>query len=111
MKFEFVEFYPRSVDLSRGGRCIGTVHIYFVDCSLDIRGILVLLDDKSIRFKMPHFEAIDEDGKRVRYPHIRFTDPKDHQSLMDFLHEDVKKILRERLGIYKTKPVEATAQT
>lgn len=111
MKFEFVEFYPRSERSKWGGHYIGTVHIYIVDCSMDVRGILVRVDDKSIRYKLPHFMDWDENGKQVTYPHIRFTDPKDHQDMMDFLHEQVKTILRERLGIYKTKPEEAIAQT
>ena len=110
MKFEFVEFYPRTEGSQWGGRYIGTAHIYIVDCSLDVRGILVEEDHGSIRFKMPHFRDWDENGKPVKYPHIRFTDPKDHKDMMNFLHEEIKPIIRKRLNIYKKKPEEATVQ-
>lgn len=96
MKFEFVEFYP--IKKPRNNQVKGTVHIYAIDCELDIRGIFVHIHAKSMYFNLPHFMAEDEEtGNLVRYPHIRWTKEETHKEMMDFLHKEVKPKVREIL--------------
>jgi hypothetical protein len=96
MKFEFVEFYP--IKKPRNNQVKGTVHIYAIDCDLDIRGIAVHVHGKAMYFNFPHYSAIDEEtGNVVRYPHIRWTNEEKHQSMMDFLHKEVKPKVWESL--------------
>jgi hypothetical protein len=100
MKIEFVEFYPYNPEISikKNKNILGTVHIYLIEEEMDIRGILVSKAGKGIYFHLPHYTAIDEETRKpVRYPHIRFTNDSKHKSLMDFLHNEVKTIIRERL--------------
>ncbi len=97
MKFEFVEFYPApSYNIKKD--VVGTVHIYAIDCQMDIRGIVVIKRGKHLYFKFPHFHGEDpETKKRTIYPYIRFTDEKTHQELLDFLHTKVaKKIFKKK---------------
>ncbi len=91
MKFEFVEFYPISKHQKlKNRKAIGTVHIYAIEPEMDIRGIRISKAGKSIFFVLPHTTTLDEEGNTVKYPFIRFTNPKSHKELMDFLHEEVK---------------------
>ena len=102
MKFEFIEFYEATEETKakKGKKCLGTVHIYAIDCELDIRGINVTKNGKAIFFHIPHFNDIDKDtGQRVRYPLIRFTNQQTHQEMMDFLNKNVKKEIKKRLNI------------
>lgn len=88
-KFELVEFYPAPAANKRKD-FIGTVHIYDIKCELDIRGIYVMKAGKKLFFHLPHFFSIEpETGKETRYPHLRFTNEKKHQEMMDFLHKEV----------------------
>jgi len=100
MKFEFVEFYPVSKRL--GGMpkdTIGTVHLYVIDCQLDVRGIYVTKRGKSLFFSFPHFRTIDpETNEMVMYPHLRWQDEKIQKAMINFLHTDVKPIIRSRLN-------------
>ena len=108
MKFEMVEFYP-ATEPKKKKNFLGTVHIYAIDCELDIRGILVTLHGNGMFFNLPHFRAIDsETGKEVRYPHIRWTNQATHKDMMDFLHGTVKPEIKKRLNI--TKGVENGVQ-
>lgn len=96
MKFELVEYYP--IKNKKFERTLGTVHIYAIDCELDIRGILVTKQGKGIYFNLPHFKAKDEEtGELVRYPHIRWTNQKTHEEMLDFLHREVKPLVLESL--------------
>lgn len=100
MKIEFVEFYPYKpkVPNKHQKNNLGTVHIYLIEEELDIRGIMAMKAGKGIFFNLPHYVAIDEEtGKPVRYPHIRFTNESKHKDLMDFLHNEVKPIVRKRI--------------
>lgn len=98
MKFELVEFYPEKKAL-RGKRvCLGTVHIYAIDCELDLRGIAVSKHGKGMFFNFPHYSAIDsESGEKVRYPIVRWTNQKTHEEMMNFLHKEVKPEILKRL--------------
>jgi hypothetical protein len=93
MKFEFVEFYEATEERKSkiSNKLIGTVHIYLIDCELDIRGIYVKKQGKQIYFHLPHFSDIDnETGEKVKYPHIRFVNQKKQSEMLDFLHKVVK---------------------
>lgn len=96
MKFEMVEFYR--TDLKKNKNILGTVHIYAIDCELDIRGIRVWRQGKGMWFNFPHLRALDnETGKEVMYPLIRWTNEATHKEMMDFLHNEVKPKIREIL--------------
>lgn len=101
MKFEFVEFYP--VNEKTRGRMkkgsLGTLHIYAIDCELDIRGISVVKQGKGIYFHFPHFFGFDtETGEETRYPLFRWTNQTTHQEMMDFLKNEIKPMILERLN-------------
>ena len=115
MKFELVEFYEATdkTKSKMGKKRLGTVHIYAIDCELDIRGILVTKHGRGIFFNFPHFKAIDrETGQEVRYPLIRWTNQSTQQEMMDFLHKVVKKEIMKRLNIpdHKVKLDESKAK-
>lgn len=96
MKFEFVEFYP--MKSKKFKNTVGTVHIYAIDCELDIRGILVSVNGNATYFHLPHYTAIDEEtGQLVKYPHIRWTNEATHKEMLDFLHREVKTEIMKRL--------------
>ena len=100
MKIEFVEFYRSNNVMcnKKTKKTLGTVHVYLIEEELDIRGISVIDTGKGMFFCFPHFYAIDEDTKEVvRYPYIRFVNASKHKTLMDFLHTEVKPIIRKRL--------------
>jgi len=98
MRFEFVDFYP--LTSKRHKNVVGTIHIYAIDCELDIRGIVVVVNGNSIFFNLPHYRAVDEQTKAlVRYPHIRWTNQATHKEMMDFLHQTVKPEIRKRLNL------------
>lgn len=101
MKFELVEFYPIT-EKNRGNlkkNAVGTLHIYAIDCQLDIRGIKVTQHGRSMYFHLPHLFGQDhETGEKVRFPVIRWTNETNHKEMMDFLHETVKPLIRKRLN-------------
>jgi len=101
MKFELVGFFPLT-DKNRGKAkksTLGSIHIYLIDCQIDIRGIMVSKKGKSLFFHIPHFYGLDgETGEPIRYPFFRFTKEKDHQDLLDFLHKDVKPAIFKHLN-------------
>lgn len=102
MKFEFVEFYP--IKNNKNRRALGTVHIYAIDCGLDIRGILATKQGKGIYFNFPHYNAKDQEtGEDVRYPHIRWTNEKTNQEMWDFLRNEVRPIILENLRKNESK--------
>lgn len=100
MKFEFVDFYPLADEIKEKMKknVVGTVHIYAIDCQLDIRGILVSSYANGMYFNIPNFVGFDPDsGKKIRYPVIGWTQKETHQEMMDFLHKEVKPIIKSRL--------------
>ncbi len=89
MKFELVDFYPMKNDKFK--QTVGTIHLYIIDCELDIRGILVNVRGKSMGFKFPYFKTQDlETGQIIKYPHINWTNEKTQKQMMEFLHQKVK---------------------
>lgn len=104
MKFELVDFYPIT-DKNRGNcnkNFLGTVHLYIIDCQFDLRGIRVCRQGKKIYFHLPHVVGNDhETGEKIRYPVFRFTNQKDHEEMMDFLHKEVKPTVFEKIKAQK----------
>ena len=99
MKFELVEFYKnlsKKTD-KRTKDVLGTVHVYWIDEQLDIRGILVKRAGKGMFFCIPHFSTIDEEGKMVRYPLLHFNNEEKQKEFMNFLHQVVKPKVKEIL--------------
>lgn len=97
MKFEFVEFYETPKNFAKKG-LLGTLHLYCIDCGLDIRGIRVTKSGKGIFFRFPHFKTLDKDtGLSVSYPLIRWTKEETQKEMLDFLHKEVKPKILERL--------------
>lgn len=102
MKFELVDFYP--VDeknrVNFKNNFLGTVHIYAIDCRLDLRGIKVLKQGRNLFFSIPHMFGFDhETGAKVTYPVFRWEDEQDHKDMMAFLHEEVKPGIMKTVGI------------
>jgi hypothetical protein len=100
MKFEFVGFYESTEETKkrRGKNILGTVHIYCVDCELDIRGIAARKAGQKIYFNVPFFLDIDkETGESVQYPLVRFTNQKTHEELMNFLKNEVQPQILETM--------------
>ncbi len=97
MKFELVDFYPATEPRFKKN-AVGTVHIYAIDCQLDIRGILVTKHGKGLFFNFPHFRAVDSETKQeVRYPLLGWTNESTQKEMMDFLHKEVKPIILEKM--------------
>lgn len=104
MNIELVEFYPlkNKIKHKSGWSQIGTVHVYLIDHEMDLRGIIVIKNGQKYRFYLPNFQAIDEEtGEKVRYPLIRFIKEEKHQALIDFLHKNVIKYVKEKLKLTK----------
>ena len=100
MKFELVDFYPTTEKNRKKSQrnLVGTVHLYIIDYQIDLRGIRVAKNGKGLYFLMPHIFGQDhETGEQVRYPVFRFTNQKDHDEMMDFLHKEVKPEILKRL--------------
>jgi DNA-binding cell septation regulator SpoVG len=99
MKFELVEFYkwPFKQKNQKERYTLGTVHVYWIDQELDIRGILVKRAGKGMFFAIPHFNTLDEEGKPCRYPLIRFTNEEKQKEFLNFLHQVVKPKVKEIL--------------
>lgn len=96
MKFEFVEFYP--VKDKKLKKLVGTVHIYAIDCELDIRGIRVFKHGNGIHFNFPHFKAVDsETNEEVTYPFIRWTNASTHKIMMDWLKNEIGPEIMKRI--------------
>lgn len=103
MKFELVEFYPIT-EKNRGNASknnLGTIHVYCIDQQIDLRGIKVMSTKgkaKEILFFMPHVRGFDcETGDKISYPIFRWTDQKNHEALMNFLHQEVKPVIKTRI--------------
>jgi len=100
MKFELVDFYPISKKTrTKSKTIVGTVHLYLIDLNIDLRGIRVNRTKNSIHFLMPHSVAYDDEAKKeVYYPIFSFTKPEQYKEMLDFLHNEVKPIIKERLN-------------
>jgi hypothetical protein len=99
MKFELVDFYPVSKKAPpKNKNMLGTVHVYSIDNNMDFRGIAVFQRKKLIIFYLPNGIGFDDEtGKKVHYPLYSFTNHDHHKALLDFLHDEVKPAILERL--------------
>lgn len=105
MKFEFVEFYPNSEDLTKirsKGIIIGSAHIYAYegDVQLDIRGVLVIKVKDKFVMRMPCRTVIDPETKmRVTYPIFAFSKAAHGDALFAWLKttavDELKKIIKK----------------
>jgi len=84
MKFEIVEFYPKKDGEKTSPLTLGTMHVYFIDIQMDLRGINVRQMGRKMMFSIPGFRALD-DGKTVFCPFVDFTDRSIKKQLIDFL--------------------------
>jgi hypothetical protein len=99
MKFEFVEFYP-VVGIQKRKNLIGTVHIYIIECEMDIRGISVIKKGNQIFFQLPYSKGIDnETNKEIWYPMIIFTNETKQKEMIDFLRKKVKPEILKRISL------------
>ena len=104
MKFELVEFYPvTEKNFSKQDRnLVGTVHLYCVDCGLDIRGIRVTNNGNTIFFNLPHVYAYDnQTGEKIRYPVVRFTNDGVQKEIFEFLKKNCKQQALENVKLLK----------
>lgn len=92
MKFEIVDFYPtvRNPKWKKawGRRPIGTLHIYWVDQEIDIRGVHVywIGSKNSFIFYSPYQTNFDiESQKMIRYPTFAFVNPDRFAEFKEFL--------------------------
>ena len=105
MKFEIVDFYPYltnpKLKKSKTNYILGTVHVYWIDQEMDLRGIpCVISRSGGIRYQLPfllNFCPVSE--RIVRYPVFCFTNPQKNKELEDFLKKEatplVEKYLKE----------------
>lgn len=108
MNIEFVEFYPlkRREKNKKTRSVLGTVHVKIIDDEIDLRGIVAKKAGKGIFFQFPHFQTVDiETDEPVSYPYLRFSNPEKQKALMDFLHQIVKPLIKQRPEFNKTSYV------
>ena len=95
MKIEMVEFYP-----IKDRNHIGTLHIYIVECNMDLRGIRIFPTKTGYFFQLPGEYVKDEEDNDVFYPYISFINDDDKKSLMQQLiikgTEYINKYLKEK---------------
>lgn len=94
MKIEIVEYYPYEGrdDFS------GTLHVYYVDKAMDIRGINCFKINGKWRIQMPYIWGVDfETKKRVRYPIINFIDENEQKQLSNLIWKQGKAYIKEKL--------------
>jgi hypothetical protein len=75
MRIEVQDFYPH-LNIKKGDKAIGTMHIYLPDEGFDIRGISVKNKGRNkFFFSIPYKKGWDFEEKRdVFYPCFTFTD-------------------------------------
>jgi hypothetical protein len=111
MKFEIVDFYPymRSPKWKKtGGRKpIGTVHVYWIDQEIDLRGIGAHISQKEgIYYTLPFLTNYNPLETRISmYPAFSFTCKFKERELEDFLKSEatplVEKYLKENPALDK----------
>lgn len=103
MKFEIVEFYPFVKNPKSKKRVwpqpLGTVHVYWIDQEIDLRGIQCAISPKSgIYYLLPFLTAYDpKETRMVRYPAFAFTDPKKSAELENFLKKEATPLVEKYL--------------
>lgn len=96
MDIEIVDFYPDTTKDQKKQKC-GTMHIYIPSLDLDVRGILFIQHKNSWVIRMPHKQAIDE-GKKVFYPVISFTNIDKMKKLLTQIREKGVKYIQENFS-------------
>ncbi len=81
---EIVEFYPEK-DTKKGEKS-GSLHVYITNLGMDIRGIRCIKTKRGWVTLMPHKTGRDE-GKKVFYPVITFTDMEVMKNLVTQIKE------------------------
>lgn len=82
MKLEIVEFYPILNDF-KNKILKGTLHIYFPDWDIDLRGFYVLKKGDKWIFLTPTKTQIDQEtGEKVQYPVFSFAKPETFKKLL-----------------------------
>ncbi|MDC7243672.1 MAG: hypothetical protein PQJ44_07025 [Sphaerochaetaceae bacterium] len=96
MKIEVVEFYPRKT--KNKNIIIGTLHIYWIDEEMDIRGCNVYVKNKRIHITLPYFKQYDPEQERVvTYPVINYMNQEKQDSLKKAIIEEGKKYVQKYL--------------
>lgn len=104
MKFEAVEFYPVARDDEKGFLS-GTMHLFWVDKKLDLRGIKVQRKkDKYFAF-LPYVTAVDFDtGDVVRYPLLLPVNEEEKITMIEEIRKAAKDYIIKNVLIKKCKP-------
>lgn len=97
MNIELVEFYTLTRD-DKNRILTGTLHIYFPEWDLDIRGIFLTKLKSHFFIKVPHRIAIDDDTKEeVRYPVFSFTQKDKQKAFVKRVLELAKPYVMEKI--------------
>ena len=103
MEINFIEFYP-NLNPRPHSKVLGTVHLYIADFKMDLRGIRVVKSGQNLIFKMPHVRGWDyEEDKEVFYPVVNFVDPNSKKEILDYLHQQVKPLIKTILAGQESK--------
>ena len=111
MKLEIVEFYPTDpIETPSGASLIGTLHIYFCDLKMDLRGLNVIRTKKGkLKVYLPCRRVRNEEKESIRLPYVNFTDQKTLKKVRNFLAKDcvgyVQKFLNEKEAEKEAEPV------
>jgi hypothetical protein len=98
MKIEIVEFYKNEKN-SGSGTLKGTLHAFFPDDGIDLRGIPVSIVRGRVWIGFPSRQAYDPDEKKVvTYPIISFLDQKKQTAFRKSIVEEGRKFLEKKLG-------------
>lgn len=102
MKIEIVEYYPD--DPGPNNEIRGTLHIYYVDKGMDIRGINCFKKNKKWFIYLPNGWGIDEETKeKMRFPIISFSDISEQKELQKLIRKQGKAYIEEKLKSEKTE--------
>ena len=82
MDIEVVEFYIDKEDKSKH-QIVGSLHIYFTNFDMDLRGIFVKKTKNRWFFALPFKWSLDPSTqKKMKYPVFNFTQPEKNADLM-----------------------------
>lgn len=103
MNIEIQDFY-RMKTKDKNCELNGSLSIYVIDYGLDIRGISVRKSKGRYYFTLPFRPALDEngeqiieDGRRVRYPIVTFSDPDRQAQLITALRTQGPDFIESKL--------------
>jgi len=113
-KLEIVDFYP-IFHLPLEKAWAGTLHVYFPNLDMDLRGVFISRDKKGgWRINLPNKSAYDpEVKKKIAFPVLTFTNRETHKTLekqilkaaQPFILDKLPKIPRieKRIKVQKKK--------